>query len=94
MIVNLDYRGWQTILANTMDGMTMTDIYKKSDITYSHINNITNVMIDKEILTVKKEGRRKIFTMTNKGYKIKEHLLNIMSEISIKLLFRLTVTMT
>lgn len=58
------------ILFNMKDGDCVTDLFKKMDITYSHIKLIIDLFVENKILTEKKEGRHRILFLTHLGEEI------------------------
>ena len=52
-------------------------ISKKTDITYSHVVNIINLLLKEKIVETRKEGRNKYVTLTEKGQKILNHIIEI-----------------
>jgi len=50
-----------------MGAGTLSQIHRKSEITYSHLHLIKNVFFDKKWITEEIDGRKKILRLTTKG---------------------------
>lgn len=55
----------------------ISDISKKSNITYSHSVKIVNILISKGLLSNEKIGRKNIIKLSDKGKKISDNLLKL-----------------
>lgn len=58
------------VIFNMKDGCCVTDLFKKMNITYSHIKLTIDLFVKNGILTEKKEGRHRILFLTPLGEEI------------------------
>ena len=79
---------WIRILATAyqMEDASLSDISKKTDITYSHIFNVLNLFIDKGIVKTNKIGRRRLIEFTEEGKELAKECVKFVN-ISNKCIF-------
>jgi len=61
------------------DDIYCSMISKKIDTTYAHTVKTVSRMEDEGFVETRKQGRKKILELTNKGEKFADHFLNLLS---------------
>ena len=54
-----------------------TSIYKKIDISFPYLTKVINKMVNADLLTKKKQGRKYKLFLTDKGFEVSESLKSI-----------------
>ena len=65
------------LLMKMNDGDCVLDVIGKYSSAYAHSNNLVKGFEANGLITRKKEGRKNIIHLTERGNKVKEHLLKI-----------------
>ena len=71
----LYYPAWINVLINTDTLDSKTDLNRKVNLAYSHMNNICKKLKDNGYLHIEKKGRINIITLTKKGRELQKILI-------------------
>lgn len=75
---------WQVALAYLEDGDHLSNLSFKIRATYSHLSNILRTWMDNDIVIIKKDGKKKIIRLTNKGREIQESCKNLVKKLNLE----------
>lgn len=67
------------IIINLNKPIIVSKLARKTNITYSHVVNLTNDLIKKKFIKPEKIGREKTLTLTQKGEKLRKLTIEIES---------------
>jgi len=74
---------WMTALVALEDGDHLSKLTWKIRATYAHLSQVLHTWIDKDLVTIKRDGRRKIIHLTEKGKRIKSFCMGISKELNL-----------
>lgn len=81
-MIGLNLLHWMNFLIEVENGICLRELYKKTDISISHINKISQFLEYEKIIKSQMDGRKRIMILTPKGKKIQECLQKIKYELN------------
>jgi DNA-binding MarR family transcriptional regulator len=74
----LKFDAWTKVLLAVRDDISISEISKKTDITYSHVHELILILRDeRRLLVLERHGRTHFISLTPKGVEVVGHLKEI-----------------
>lgn len=71
-------------LAYLEEGDHLSNLSFKIRATYSHLSNVLRTWMNNDMVTIKREGKKKIIKLTNKGRKIQKSCKELIKDLNIE----------